>query len=93
MPAAKGLRTYLKGDASTSQAPGSDQSWSSGDAGPYIGVVKGNIDPTRMGRLKVSIPSLAKTNDPDWNQLITCEYLSPFYGAKGVKYTKPHSRE
>ena len=41
-----------------------------------------------MGRLKVHIPSLAKTSDPSENQLITCEYLAPFYGAKGGRYAK-----
>ena len=82
------LRNYLKGDASTSKAPGGDKSWTGQNAGPFLGVVKGNIDPTRMGRLKVYIPSLAKTSDPTENQLITCEYLAPFYGAKGGKYAK-----
>ena len=87
------LRNYLKGDASNPKAPGQDQSWSSANPGPYVGVVKGNIDSTRMGRLKVFIPALSKTTKPDWNQLITCQYLSPFYGAKGAKYVKPHSRD
>ena len=82
------LHNYLKGDASTSKAPGGDKSWTGTNPGPYLGVVKGNIDPTRMGRLKVHIPSLAKTSDPSENQLITCEYLAPFYGAKGGKYAK-----
>ena len=82
------LHNYLKGDASTSKAPGGDKSWTGQNPGPYLGVVKGNIDPTRMGRLKVHIPSLAKTSDPAENQLITCEYLAPFYGAKGGKYAK-----
>ena len=82
------LHNYLKGDASTSKAPGGDKSWTGQNPGPYLGVVKGNIDPTRMGRLKVHIPSLAKTLDPSENQLITCEYLAPFYGAKGGKYAK-----
>lgn len=82
------LHNYLKGDASTSQAPGSDKSWSGTNPGPYLGIVKGNIDPTRMGRLKVHIPSLAKTSDPSEDQLITCEYLAPFYGAKGGRYAK-----
>ena len=82
------LYNYLKGDASTSKAPGGDKSWTGTNPGPYLGVVKGNIDPTRMGRLKVHIPSLAKTSDPSENQLITCEYLAPFYGAKGGKYAK-----
>ena len=82
------LHNYLKGDASTSKAPGADKSWTGTNPGPYLGIVKGNIDPTRMGRLKVHIPSLAKTSDPAENQLITCEYLAPFYGAKGGKYAK-----
>jgi len=82
------LHNYLKGDASTSKAPGGDKSWTGQNPGPYLGVVKGNVDPTRMGRLKVHIPSLAKTSDPAENQLITCEYLAPFYGAKGGKYAK-----
>ena len=82
------LHNYLKGDASTSKAPGSDKSWSDTNPGPYLGVVKGNVDPTRMGRLKVHIPSLAQTQDPIEDQLITCEYLAPFYGAKGGRYAK-----
>ena len=92
MGRAAGLRNYLKGDASTASAPGTDESWSSRNPGPYIGIVKGNIDPTRMGRLKVHIPSLAKSTAPEWNQLVTCEYLSPFYGAKGARYTDKNSK-
>ena len=82
------LHNYLKGDASTSKAPGVDKSWTGNNPGPYVGTVKGNIDPTRMGRLKVHIPSLASTSNPTEDQLITCEYLAPFYGAKGGKYAK-----
>ncbi len=80
------LHDYLKGDASTSKAPGGDKSWTGQNPGPYLGTVKGNIDPAKMGRLKVFIPTLAKTSDPTEDQLITCEYLAPFYGAKGGKY-------
>ena len=82
------LHNYLKGDASTSKAPGGDKSWTGQNPGPYVGIVKGNLDPARMGRLKVHIPSLAKTSDPSEDQLITCEYLAPFYGAKGGKYAR-----
>ena len=82
------LHKYLKGDASTPKAPGGVQDWSQNNSGPYLGVVKNNVDPTRMGRLGVWIPSLSKTSDPSENQLITCEYLAPFYGAKGTKYAK-----
>jgi len=82
------LHDYLKGDASTAKAPGSDKSWAQTNAGPFLAIVKNNSDPTRMGRLKVHIPSLAKTSDPSESQLITCEYLAPFYGAKGGRYAK-----
>ena len=78
-------RDYYKGHASTSKAPGIDKSWSETSPGPYIGVVMNNVDPLKMGRLQVNIPSLSKTNDPVSGNLITCEYLSPFYGAKDTK--------
>jgi hypothetical protein len=78
---------YLKGHASTSIAPGNDTSWSGENAGPYIGVVKNNIDQLRSGRLQVNIPSLSKTLDPISSNLITCEYLSPFYGTKDVRHS------
>jgi hypothetical protein len=84
-------RDYLKGHASTSKAPGNDTAWSGENAGPYIGVVKNNTDPLRMGRLQVNIPGLSKTTDPISGNLITCEYLSPFYGAKDVRYNLPGS--
>ena len=87
------LHNYLKGDASTSNAPGGDKSWTGQNPGPYLGVVKGNIDPTRMGRLRVLIPSLAQTSNGTEQQLITCEYLSPFYGAKGTRHNIPGSTE
>jgi len=86
-------RDYLKGHASTSKAPGNDTAWSGESAGPYIGVVKNNIDPLRMGRLQVNIPSLSKTNDPISGNLVTCEYLSPFYGAKDARHSIPGSTD
>ncbi len=86
-------RDYLKGHASTAKAPGTDYSWSSENPGPYIGVVKNNIDPLRMGRLQVNITSLSKTNDPISGNLITCEYLSPFYGAKDARHSIPGSTD
>jgi len=84
-------KDYLKGHASTSKAPGNDTDWSGENPGPYIGVVKNNIDPLRMGRLQVNIPSLSKTNDPISGNLVTCEYLSPFYGAKDARHSIPGS--
>ena len=86
-------KDYLKGHASTSKAPGNDTAWSGESPGPYIGVVMNNIDPLRMGRLQVNIPSLSKTNDPISGNLVTCEYLSPFYGAKDVRHSIPGSTD
>ena len=55
------------------------------DPGPYIGTVKVTNDPLKMGRLGVNIPALTLTNDPDPGNVIWCQYLSPFYGAKSIK--------
>ena len=84
-------RDYYKGHSRTAKAPGTDKSWAGSSAGPYIAVVKNNIDPLRMGRLQVNIPAISKTADPISSNLITCEYLSPFYGAKDVKHNIPGS--
>ena len=86
------ISTYLKGGASTSTAPGGDDSWSNKEVGPFIGIVKGNVDPTMMGRLKVHIPALTKSTDPIRDNLFTCDYLAPFYGAKGSRYLQPDSK-
>ena len=60
---------------------------SSNDSGPYIAVVKNTVDPLRMGRLGVVVPELSRTDGHDINpsQIIWCQYLSPFYGAKPFK--------
>ena len=81
------LHDHLKGHASTPHT-GNDKSWTIQNAGPYLGIVKGNKDPARMGRLKVHIPSMSKTSDPSDAQLVTCDYLMPFYGTKGEQYAK-----
>jgi hypothetical protein len=80
------LTPYISGDASTPKAPGRDKSFSSIDPGPYVGIVKNNRDSARMGRLKVLIPSIHGDLSVKEDQLITCEYLSPFYGSKTTKY-------
>lgn len=81
------LHDHLKGHASTPHT-GNDKSWTITNPGPYLGIVKGNKDPARMGRLKVHIPSMTKTSDPSDQQLVTCDYLMPFYGTKGEQYAK-----
>ena len=54
------------------------------DAGPYVAEVKYNVDPLRMGRLGVNIPAITNTNNPSADQIIWCQYLAPFYGAKSL---------
>ena len=81
------LHDHLKGHSSIAHS-GNDTSWTKQNPGPFLGIVKGNKDPARMGRLKVHIPSMSKTTDPSDAQLITCEYLTPFYGSKGQQYAK-----
>ena len=70
--------------------------YSVADSGPYVGVIKDTEDPLRMGRLGVVIPALAHTDasDSKESELIWCQYLSPFYGAKpfkAVSKTDPYS--
>lgn len=48
--------------------------------GPWIGVVKDNIDYTRNGRLAVYIPTLGNVDPEDPNAWVICQYLSPFMG-------------
>lgn len=50
------------------------------DSGPYIGIVKNNLDPIRKGRLQVWIPDLGgdPTEPTNWR---TVGYASPFLGA------------
>ena len=64
------------------------------DTGPYVATVKTVTDPLRMGRLGVNIPALTRTTSPSSSQIIWCQYLSPFYGAKSiaaVSKTDPYS--
>lgn len=52
-----------------------------GDTGPYIGVVKNNVDATRAGRLQVYIEQFAGQNPEDPSNWRTVNYLPPFYGS------------
>ena len=54
---------------------------SGGDTGPYIGIVKNNVDNTRAGRLQVYIEQFAGENPEDPSNWRTVNYLPPFYGA------------
>ena len=48
--------------------------------GPYIGVVKNNIDPTRQGRLQVYIEQFASGQPDNPSSWRTVSYCPPFYG-------------
>ena len=47
--------------------------------GPYIAIVKNNVDPQRMGRLQVWV-SLLSPDENDQSNWVTVSYASPFYG-------------
>ena len=49
--------------------------------GPYIGIVKNNIDPTRSARLQVYIEQFAGPNAEDEANWRTVNYLPPFFGS------------
>lgn len=48
--------------------------------GPFIGIVKNNVDPTRSGRLQVWIEQFSGDNEEDDTLWRTVSYLPPFYG-------------
>jgi hypothetical protein len=68
---------------------GRDESYTEINPGPYVAIVKDNIDQTKMGRLRVLIPSLSSSSEPFDSELITVEYLPPFYGAKSPESVRP----
>ena len=49
--------------------------------GPFIGVVKNNVDPTRQGRLQVYIEQFAGPDPNDKTLWRTVSYCPSFYGA------------
>ena len=49
--------------------------------GPFIGVVKNNVDPTRQGRLQVYIEQFAGPDPEDKTLWRTVSYCPSFYGA------------
>lgn len=53
------------------------------DAGPYLGKIKNNFDPARLGRLQVWIPGISgdEDNSDNWR---TVSYASPFFGSTTV---------
>jgi hypothetical protein len=51
------------------------------EMGPFIGIVKDNVDPTRSGRLRVYIELFGGANQDDQSLWRTVNYCPPFYGA------------
>lgn len=58
-----------------------DRGGISAEFGPFIGIVKNNVDPTRQGRLQVYIEQLGGKDPDDPVQWRTVSYCPPFYGA------------
>lgn len=55
--------------------------------GPFSGVVKNNVDPTRSGRLQVYIEVFANGNPDDPTKWTTVNYLPSFYGSTSTNLT------
>ena len=79
------MTTY--GDASTPNKEFRTTQYTEIDPGPYIGIVKDNVDETRMGGLRVMIPSLSGTDEGPSSMLYDVKYSTPFYGAKSPSAT------
>ena len=75
------------GDTSTPNRHNRDHAYTDINPGPYMAIVKDNVDPTYMGGLKVIIPSLSGTEDGPTSMLYEVKYLTPFYGAKSPNAT------
>jgi len=50
------------------------------ETGPYIGEIRNNIDPLRLGRVSVYIEEFAGPDKSDSSLWRTVRYLSPFFG-------------
>ena len=61
-----------------------DRGGTPADPGPFVGVVKNNVDPARMGRLQVYIEQFAGGKETDQSLWRTVSYLPPFYGSTFV---------
>lgn len=66
-----------------------DRGGMSAEMGPFVGVVKNNVDPTRQGRLQVYIEQFSGGNPEDQSLWRTVSYCPPYYGVtppvKGAK--------
>jgi hypothetical protein len=60
--------------------------------GPYIGIVKNNMDPLRAGRLQVWIAELGGDNN-DPNSWRVVNYCTPFYGVTSPDIRKEEGQD
>jgi len=59
-----------------------DRGGTPAEYGPYLGVVKNNVDPTRQGRLQVYIEAFGGAGGgKEESKWTTVSYMPPFYGA------------
>ena len=49
--------------------------------GPFFGIVKNNVDPTRTGRLQVFIQAFGALDEEDDSKWVTVGYLPQFFGS------------
>ena len=66
-----------------------DRGGTPADPGPFVGVVKNNVDPARMGRLQVYIEQFSGGDESDESLWRTVSYLPPFYGSTFVPGSAP----
>ena len=64
-----------------------DRGGTPADPGPFVGVVKNNVDPARMGRLQVYIEQFSGGDERDESLWRTVSYLPSFYGSTFVPGT------
>jgi hypothetical protein len=58
-----------------------DRGGMTADFGPFVGVIKNNVDPTRQGRVQVFIEQFAGTDPENPSLWRTVSYCPSFYGA------------
>ena len=58
-----------------------DRGGMSAEFGPFVGIVKNNIDPTHQGRLQVYIEQFGGSDPTNQSLWRTVSYCTPFYGS------------
>jgi len=63
--------------------------------GPFVGIVRNNLDPEYRGKLQVELLTKTKVgNIPDTEtKWFTCKYLSPFYGKTPAEGTSNNAED